>query len=977
MVSLYKHHAPSTTSLSDDGDDGDEETQQFAFYPDHRLVPAPWAFKRESTIQAIQRPASHSPISTIPAEIMIQIFKHLHSSKDLYTALRVSRTWCQCSVELLWHKPSFPKYDTIHKMAALLRKDNQTFTYSLFIRRLNFLNHGAELTDELIGVFARCDRLERLTLIGCKQITGEALARTLPKFSHLVAIDLTGVTNTSSDSIIGLSTVATRLQGINLSGCENVADSGIVALAKSCSLLRRVKLSGLTKITDLSVAALAQCCSMLLEIDLNHCELITDVSVRLIWTHLTHMREMRLSHCSLLTDAAFPAPLRSDSQTDIINPFAYTNTKTDELPPLHINRTFDNLRMLDLTACALITDDAVEGIISHASKIRNLVLSKCVLLTDKSVETICKIGRHLHYLHLGHASRITDRAVRLLARACTRIRYIDFANCVNLTDMSVFELSLLPKLRRVGLVRVSRLTDEAIYALAERHATLERIHLSYCDQISVMAIHFLLLKLHKLTHLSLTGVPAFRQSELQRFCREAPKDFNTAQRLAFCVFSGKGVSQLRAYLTELFDRITEMNNTDDTEYEEDDIESQEDDTPEPESFIEARERERFPRPDIMFNDGRPLRPRHFEDHSSRQRQNFLSQPATAGAHGPVISAPFRNGHGVPQLSTSPTTNIRGATTRLNAQVQAAAPLPGPSRHQGEYSDLETLRDRARLSATTRVLARPNNTITGQVGLQQRRQIEDENSRQIEAEVLSSHRIQLRPIADVLPVVESSASPSPNDLIPNDNGAGFFRTYQERPPTPAVSPRGNGALTPDLNYAEIGHGRGAQGGASRGSAPTCDRTPMQTFAPRISPAPDPPQSAGSDSDGEPGNKVPEHSTPIAPTAGNAWIHNSSTAGNRRVTLESSILSPPGTAANEETTHHALGSEPRGRREQPGNQVQQQQGSSDPRARSVKRTFRNTINAAEHYASSLFGRGDNRPDASGSGSHPGVGANPRPH
>ena len=96
-------------------------------------------------------------------------------------------------------------------------------------------------------------------------------------------------------------------------------------------------------------------------------------------------------------------------------------------------------------------------------------------------------------------------------------------DCVLLTDMSVFELSALPKLRRVGLVRVNNLTDEAIYSLAERHATLERIHLSYCDQISVMAIHFLLQKLHKLTHLSLTGIPAFRQPELQQFCREPPK----------------------------------------------------------------------------------------------------------------------------------------------------------------------------------------------------------------------------------------------------------------------------------------------------------------------------------------------------------------------------------------------------------------------------------------------------------------------
>ena len=88
--------------------------------------------------------------------------------------------------------------------------------------------------------------------------------------------------------------------------------------------------------------------------------------------------------------------------------------------------------------------------------------------------------------------------------------------------MSVFELSALPKLRRVGLVRVNNLTDEAIYALAERHATLERIHLSYCDQITVMAIHFLLQKLPKLTHLSLTGIPAFRRQELQQFCREPP-----------------------------------------------------------------------------------------------------------------------------------------------------------------------------------------------------------------------------------------------------------------------------------------------------------------------------------------------------------------------------------------------------------------------------------------------------------------------
>jgi F-box and leucine-rich repeat protein GRR1 len=86
--------------------------------------------------------------------------------------------------------------------------------------------------------------------------------------------------------------------------------------------------------------------------------------------------------------------------------------------------------MLDLTTgCALITDDAVDRIISHASKIRNLVLSKCIHLTVRTVENICVLGKHLHYLHLGHAANdITDRSSKTLARCCIRLRYVDFAS---------------------------------------------------------------------------------------------------------------------------------------------------------------------------------------------------------------------------------------------------------------------------------------------------------------------------------------------------------------------------------------------------------------------------------------------------------------------------------------------------------------------------------------------------------------------
>ncbi len=74
------------------------------------------------------------------------------------------------------------------------------------------------------------------------------------------------------------------------------------------------------------------------------------------------------------------------------------------------------------------------------------------------------------------------------------------------------------------------------------------MHLSYCDRLSVKSITHLLRTVPHITHLSLTGVASFRAAEYQRFCRAAPPEFNSHQRAAFCVFSGRGVADLRSYL---------------------------------------------------------------------------------------------------------------------------------------------------------------------------------------------------------------------------------------------------------------------------------------------------------------------------------------------------------------------------------------------------------------------------------------------
>ncbi|UZJ51656.1 hypothetical protein CBS101457_000976 [Exobasidium rhododendri] len=534
----------------------------------------------------------------------------------LRRSLTVCKSWCLCGVELLWHRPSFLRISSLFKMIHIIRRPDQTFPYATFIRRLNLSMLSSDLEDSLFGRLAVCTRLERLTLTGCTMISDETITDVLSQIKHLVAVDFSDVSQLTDKSILTIAHNCPRLQGINITGCKRITSNSVATLAQNCKLLRRVKLCGCELVGDSALTSLAQHCPVLLEVDLINCPMITDASVREMWRHSFHMRELRLAQCGKLTDLAFPAPNSSISGVSASNIVGvggglssieasaqqYSNfyggsesapasrgasplgiapdqttssimtsqnnylTSNDAFPRtlsipsqtpmyghLRTIRMFDHLRILDLTNCNTISDAAIDGIVSNVPRIRNLILAKCTRLTNESAYSIARLGKNLHYLHLGHVSNLTDRGICHLAQSCTRLRYIDLACCPQLTDLSVLELaSNLPKLRRIGLVRVTNLTDNAIYGLVGRYTSLERIHLSYCEHVSVPAVFWLLERLSRLTHLSLTGVPAFRKPELQAMCREPPREFNAHQRTAFCVYSGKGVNELRKFLQNAY-----------------------------------------------------------------------------------------------------------------------------------------------------------------------------------------------------------------------------------------------------------------------------------------------------------------------------------------------------------------------------------------------------------------------------------------
>ncbi|RFU73517.1 f-box domain-containing [Trichoderma arundinaceum] len=482
------------------------------------------------------------PVNRLPNEILIGIFSKMGSTSDLYHCMLVSKRWARNAVDLLWHRPACSNWKNHHSICQTLGLERPYFHYRDFIKRLNLAALADKVNDGSVMPLSVCSRVERLTLTNCRGLSDTGLIALVENSSSLLALDISNDKYITERSIYAIATHCKRLQGLNISGCENISNESMLTLAQNCKFIKRLKLNECAQLRDNAVLAFAEHCPNILEIDLHQCVHIGNGPITSLLAKGNCLRELRLANCDLIDDDAFLS-----------------------LPP---NQVYEHLRILDLTSCSRLTDAAVAKIIDAAPRLRNLLLSKCRNITDAAIHSISKLGKNLHYVHLGHCGQITDEGVIRLVRSCNRIRYIDLGCCTLLTDASVKCLAGLPKLKRIGLVKCSSITDDSVFALAEaayrprvrRDAngmflggeyfapSLERVHLSYCVNLTLKSIVRLLNSCPRLTHLSLTGVAAFQRDEFQPFCRQAPAEFTQHQRDVFCVFSGNMVSKFRDFL---------------------------------------------------------------------------------------------------------------------------------------------------------------------------------------------------------------------------------------------------------------------------------------------------------------------------------------------------------------------------------------------------------------------------------------------
>lgn len=182
------------------------------------------------------------PVQRLPNEILICIFSKLSASADLLHVMLTCKRWSRNAVDLLWHRPACTTWKKYEMVCNTLVRQQNYYAYAEFVKRLNLAQLSDQVNDGSVQPLAMCNRVERLTLTGCKGLADTGLIALTTNSTHLMALDISGDFQITEESIKVIAQHCKRLQGLNISNCVRIASESLVLLAENCKYLKRVSL---------------------------------------------------------------------------------------------------------------------------------------------------------------------------------------------------------------------------------------------------------------------------------------------------------------------------------------------------------------------------------------------------------------------------------------------------------------------------------------------------------------------------------------------------------------------------------------------------------------------------------------------------------------------------------------------------------------------------------------------------------------
>ncbi|OEJ82465.1 SCF E3 ubiquitin ligase complex F-box protein GRR1 [Hanseniaspora opuntiae] len=483
---------------------------------------------------------SNKNMKSYPEHIMRRILAKLNNS-ELLKMITVNKTFAKIISELIYYRPYISSKNKMRKFEASIfysLAQATIFPYHKLVKRLNFSFFNVTIEPGSLRVLGACSSVERLTMIRLNGITGNDISifvKNLKK-NILTSVDVTNTPLLNGDEVGAfIENCELSLQGLYMPNSQCNTEL-LNKLFEKCRNLKRVRIMETSFLTNDNLITMSLNLHKIVELDISECQNINSYAVYKALSGMPNIRDFVANGCK-----------------NIDNSF---------IRNLYENKVFlkklKNFSVGNLNPIFSLQDTDLYYLTVIAPNIKHLTLSKHSDITDVGMGYISKLKKSLTTLNIGHLSQISNLGISYIIE-CSKLTYLDLSACDSISSEGFILLSNFKRLRRLGMVKCMKLDDYTLLKfLAKTNAQLERVHLSYCPQLTGFSILELLRRHPKLQHLSVSGIPAVQSllPKLRDYSRQAPYEFTSEQTISFAIFSGsKNIAHIKDVLIkQLVDR---------------------------------------------------------------------------------------------------------------------------------------------------------------------------------------------------------------------------------------------------------------------------------------------------------------------------------------------------------------------------------------------------------------------------------------
>ena len=373
----------------------------------------------------------------MPQEIAMHILQFL-KPKEIVRCSIVSKAWHRmCYDGQLWMNLDTQEYYQDIPAASLTKIITKA---GPFVKDLNL--RGCAQMPEVWGkgehnITEVCKNLEYFSLEGCR-IDRSSVHTILLKNRRLVHVNLCGMKGLNNAALRIIARSCQQLEHLNISWCSEVDTRGLLRIVQSCPKLRDLRVGEVKGFDDQA---------FLLEL-----------------FERNTLQRLMLSHCVDLDDEGLQVLIQGkDPEIDPL-------TERAVVPPR-------NLRHLDLSRCAQLTDKGVKTLAYSVPKLCGLQLSHCEELTDHALEDIFESTPLLTHLDLEELDHLSNKSLQNLAKSpcASNLQHLNISFCEHLGDSGMLQIvKACPKIRTLYMDN-TRVSDLVLTEAAAQMRIRDRV----------------------------------------------------------------------------------------------------------------------------------------------------------------------------------------------------------------------------------------------------------------------------------------------------------------------------------------------------------------------------------------------------------------------------------------------------------------------------------------------------------------------